>query len=157
MFAPCPYCDAALNMSTVRFVAAETLTGDPVLGPDAAVRFRPVAFDVNGDAIAPDGSISSTPACGHCRSAFAPAFREHLDVPTIAVGPGGLTKACNAAKGQGWATQRVDFVGGPDDGGRDVSLVTCRRDDTSLICLLTTADGTPDAFVDHLVAGTATS
>ena len=69
MVKECPYCDRVLAAEEIRFVAAHPdLRGDPVLGDPWPVRFLPVRFNAEGDAIDPSGSPSSQVACPNCRA-----------------------------------------------------------------------------------------
>ena len=49
----CPFCESQCTPAEIRFLADDTLQGDPVLGPKATVRFRPIHFTPEGRAVAP--------------------------------------------------------------------------------------------------------
>ncbi len=67
----CPSCGAQVEASNARYVACSpSLVGDPVLGPEAALRFRPTRFDAGGTPIDPEGAPTTTPACPVCRAAW---------------------------------------------------------------------------------------
>ncbi|MCH2142020.1 MAG: hypothetical protein MK077_03350 [Phycisphaerales bacterium] len=79
MVKECPYCDHVLAAEEIRFVAAHPdLSGDPVLGDPWPVRFLPVRFNADGDAIDPAGTPSSQMACPNCRASLP---RQCLGVP----------------------------------------------------------------------------
>ncbi len=65
----CPSCDQVIQASDSRFVAeSPDLMGDPVLGPDHPLRFRPMTFDADGIPLDPSGALAPTPACPLCRA-----------------------------------------------------------------------------------------
>ncbi len=71
----CPWCGVPASSSDPRFIAASpSLQGDPVLGPDHQLRFRPTRFDAGGCPIDPEGTLSPIPACQSCRHEWPAAI-----------------------------------------------------------------------------------
>ncbi|GIW70734.1 MAG: hypothetical protein KatS3mg102_0276 [Planctomycetota bacterium] len=72
----CPHCWQRCPPHKLRWIARhDALRGDPVLGPEAHLRFAPSRFTVHGDAIDPQGSACSQLACPRC----------HLEIPRLCV------------------------------------------------------------------------
>ena len=70
----CPHCGSRARVEDVLFVAKhESFRGDPVLGSESMLRFRPSRYNVAGDALDPRGMACSTLACPRC----------HLTVPRV--------------------------------------------------------------------------
>ena len=71
----CPSCwlafppEEALNIAT-----HDELTGDPILGPHAKLRFPAERFNERGQALDPKGSTSLDLACPHCRGRLPHGF-----------------------------------------------------------------------------------
>lgn len=145
----CPFCVTEVAPSDVRFVAADTLKGDPILGPDAAVRFSTIRFNPDGDAIAPDGSLSHTPACPHCRNAWSPKVRRHMAVDTLTVGADGIGPACASIEGDGWTVQCEPWPVALD-GAPKAALAHCSRGDDTMSFVLSEHDGSPTTLSQAL-------
>ncbi len=63
----CPHCWIATDLSEVNYIAKHVeLVGDPVLGPEAQMRFLPTSFDENGYAIDARGMVCQDMACPNC-------------------------------------------------------------------------------------------
>ncbi|RME74167.1 MAG: hypothetical protein D6776_05750 [Planctomycetota bacterium] len=70
----CPHCWHRFPPEQTRWVARhEALRDDPVLGPDAFLRFLPSRFDVHGDALDPYDMPCTELACPRC----------HLEIPRL--------------------------------------------------------------------------
>jgi hypothetical protein len=142
----------------VRFLAAATLKGDPVLGDDALLRFRAVRFTPECAAIAPDGSTSSTPACPHCRSAWVEQMRVADPIDALCVGPQGIDHAAAHAVSQGWLIERFPLAQSPMKGAPDACLVRCTQQNTdaddAVLFMLTTRPGTHEALSEALARTT---
>lgn len=70
----CPHCWQSFEVGDLVWVAEhDELRGDPVLGSDAHVRFRPTRFDVAGDALDARGTPCQVVACPTC----------HLEIPRV--------------------------------------------------------------------------
>ncbi|MDR1816642.1 MAG: hypothetical protein LBR07_00320 [Puniceicoccales bacterium] len=75
----CPACWLRFDAGDALSIAAhENLRGDPVLGPDAMLRFYPTHFNDCGQAVDPMGLAAVELACPHCRRQLPPGF---LDMP----------------------------------------------------------------------------
>lgn len=73
----CPHCWHRFNLESILWVSQHAeLLGDPVLGPDAASRFLPSRFTVEGDAIDARGMRSQTLACPTCHLTIPRAWIE---------------------------------------------------------------------------------
>ncbi len=71
----CPTCWKSFSVGEVMNIAAHNeLTGDPVLGPHAKLRFHAERFNERGQAIDPRGVVSLDLACPHCRGRLPPSF-----------------------------------------------------------------------------------
>lgn len=71
----CPTCWKSFTVGDVMNIAAHgDLTGDPVLGPHARLRFHAERFNELGQAIDPNGVVSLDLACPHCRGRLPPSF-----------------------------------------------------------------------------------
>ncbi len=71
----CPTCWKSFSVGEVMNIASHTeLTGDPVLGPHARLRFHAERFNELGQAIDPKGVVSVDLACPHCRGRLPPSF-----------------------------------------------------------------------------------
>ncbi|MCH2135849.1 MAG: hypothetical protein MK101_04605 [Phycisphaerales bacterium] len=140
----CPFCDSICTPSQVRFVAAQTLVGDPVLGTEHALRFRTAHFANDGAAIAPDGTRSTTPACPACRGAWHPLMTGFEEVHRIDVGPGGIDRALEGCSS--WQIDCIKLDGPPNahDTDQAAAVVVCVKDDERRIYLLTTRTGSPN-------------
>ena len=145
----CPFCESQCTPAEIRFLADDTLQGDPVLGPKATVRFRPIHFTPEGRAVAPDGSTSMTPACPSCRAAWHPALRVDPTPPLLAVGPSGITAAIAAAETGEWMITRDDLPTAALH-SEQASLVTCTQSHTAMCFVLTTRVGAVSALADAL-------
>ena len=150
----CPFCERTVAPADVRFLAAATLTGDPVLGTEARLRFRAVRFTPDGAAIAPDGSTTSTPACPRCRSAWVEEMRIDDGIDTVCVGPAGIDHAAAHAVASGWLVERFELPASPLPGAPYACLVRCQQkdgDDADTVCvMLTTRPGTHEALSEAL-------
>lgn len=63
----CPHCWHAFPLDEILWVSRHAeLLGDPVLGPDAPLRFRPSRFTVEGDALDARDTPCQLLACPHC-------------------------------------------------------------------------------------------
>jgi hypothetical protein len=72
----CPHCWHNFAAEDILWVAEhEELRGDPVLGPDAHLRFLPSRFDIGGNAIDSRGMTCQSLACPNC----------HLQIPRVLV------------------------------------------------------------------------
>ena len=72
----CPHCWVDFAQEDTMYVAQHddlVGVGDPVLGPDAMMRFRPTRFSPKGHALDPKGVESAEMACPRC----------HLRIPSI--------------------------------------------------------------------------
>lgn len=107
----CPNCWREFSPVEVRFVAeSPTLRGDPVLGPDEKLRFRPMRFDASGNAIDPDEARCSLVACPRCHIEFPRALLELRSLPISVVGAPGSGKTNLLASGMwGLARRAADF------------------------------------------------
>lgn len=71
----CPTCHATIPSHKARFISeSPALMGDPVLGPDAALRFRPMRFTAGGFPVDPTGAEATRPACPDCRAEWPVGF-----------------------------------------------------------------------------------
>jgi hypothetical protein len=71
----CPACWLRFDAGDVLSIAAhESLRNDPVLGPDAMLRFYPTHFNDYGQAIDPMGLPAVDLACPHCRRPLPPGY-----------------------------------------------------------------------------------
>ena len=145
----CPFCMTKVEPHEVCFVADDTLKDDPVLGPGATVRFHPVRFTPDGAAVAPNDSLSTTPACPSCRAAWLPEMRTCLDAPTVQVGPGGIAEACAKCTAEGWTVERHAFPETTENIAQ-VVLLRLTQGQTSACIILGTAAGAPEAVLDSL-------
>ncbi|MBT5583536.1 MAG: hypothetical protein P8M32_06505 [Phycisphaerales bacterium] len=69
LIAICPHCGISVESMDARFIAESTdLIGDPVLGSDIPLRFRPTSFNAAAEPIDPGGTPSPRPACPSCRA-----------------------------------------------------------------------------------------
>ncbi|MDB5354719.1 MAG: hypothetical protein JWN24_1172 [Phycisphaerales bacterium] len=72
----CPHCWNQFPPQDVLWVSRHSdLTGDPVLGPDAPMRFLPSRFNPSGQALDARGMVCQTLACPEC----------HLVIPRVLV------------------------------------------------------------------------
>lgn len=68
----CPHCWKSFHLSKIYYIARHPeLTGDPVLGAEAQVRFTPTRFNANGDVLDSKGMVCPDMACPRC----------HLPIP----------------------------------------------------------------------------
>lgn len=75
----CPTCWLGFGAGDVMSIAShDHLRGDPLLGPDAKLRFVPTRFNDKGQAIDSMGLPCLDSACPHCRRKLPPSF---LDLP----------------------------------------------------------------------------
>jgi hypothetical protein len=75
----CPVCWTRFDAGDALSIAVhENLRGDPVLGPDARLRFHPTRFNDQGLALDPMGLACTDIACPHCRRQLPPGY---LDMP----------------------------------------------------------------------------
>lgn len=73
----CPHCWHRFEIESILWVSQHTeLLGDPVLGPDAASRFLPTRFTVEGDALDARGMRCQTLACPRCHLVIPRAWIE---------------------------------------------------------------------------------
>ena len=73
----CPHCWAEFGAEEIHWIAEHPeLLGDPLLGPDASLRFLPTRFTVAGDALDPKGTPCSRLACPRCHLLFPEALLE---------------------------------------------------------------------------------
>jgi ribosomal protein S27AE len=71
----CPNCGTSVESANARFISeSPTLLGDPILGPDAPLRFRPVKFTAGGFPVDPAGFEATRPACPKCRAEWPVGF-----------------------------------------------------------------------------------
>ena len=64
----CPWCGHKSEAADARFIAeSPSLCGDPILGPDQMLRFRPCRFSIGSQPIDPIGATATRPACPACR------------------------------------------------------------------------------------------
>jgi len=64
----CPWCGHKSEAADARFIAeSPSLCGDPLLGPDQMLRFRPSRFSTGSQPIDPNGTTATRPACPACR------------------------------------------------------------------------------------------
>ena len=64
----CPWCGHKSEAADARFIAeSPSLCGDPILGPDQMLRFRPSQFNTSSQPIDPKGTTATRPACPTCR------------------------------------------------------------------------------------------
>lgn len=71
----CPICWLQFEPKDVMHIAKhESLRGDPVLGPDAMLRFRATRFNARRQALDPCGVPCTEIACPHCRQPLPPGF-----------------------------------------------------------------------------------
>ena len=145
----CPFCQSQCTPAEIRFLAEDTLRGDPVLGPEAAVRFRPIHFTPDGHAIAPDGSASTTPACPSCRAAWHPVLRVDPTPTMLAVGANGITEAIAKAETGQWRIVRDDLPNSVLH-SEQASFVTCMQSHITKCFVLTTRAGARSALADAL-------
>lgn len=76
----CPVCWLGFGAGDVMAIAThDHLRGDPVLGPDAKLRFTPTRFNDMGQALDSMGLPCLDSACPHCRRKLPPGF---LDLPS---------------------------------------------------------------------------
>lgn len=70
----CPICWLRFDRPDVLWIADHPdLLGDPTLGPDHMLRFRPIQFDGNG-ALDPKGNPTNDIACPHCKRRLPVGF-----------------------------------------------------------------------------------
>jgi hypothetical protein len=78
----CPVCWLKFDAGDVMHVAVhDSLRGDPVLGPDAPLRFHATAFNDRGQALDAFGLPCTEITCPHCRRVLSPGFldtRHHI-------------------------------------------------------------------------------
>lgn len=75
----CPTCWLRFGSGDVMSIAThDHLRGDPLLGPDAKLRFIPTRFNDRGQALDSMGLACLDSACPHCRRKLPPGF---LDIP----------------------------------------------------------------------------
>lgn len=73
----CPVCWTRFDSGDALSIAVhEDLRGDPILGPDARLRFHPTRFNDQGLALDPMGLACTDLACPHCRRQLPPGFLE---------------------------------------------------------------------------------
>ncbi len=73
----CPVCWTRFDAGDALSIAIhEDLRGDPILGPDARLRFHPTRFNDQGLALDPMGLACTDLACPHCRRQLPPGFLE---------------------------------------------------------------------------------
>jgi hypothetical protein len=64
----CPWCGHKSEPADARFIAeSPSLCGDPMLGADQMLRFRPCRFNTDSQPIDPGGTTATRPACPACR------------------------------------------------------------------------------------------
>ena len=75
----CPHCWHRFNLSQINFIAKHLeLVGDPVIGPEAQLRFLPTAFNEQGYAIDSKGMVCQDMACPNCHQKIPEAV---IDLP----------------------------------------------------------------------------
>jgi hypothetical protein len=83
----CPHCFSASQPAELLFVAGHRdLLDDPVLGPEAARRFRPTRFTLDGQAVDPLGTPTGQLACPRCRLELVRASVEIVPCPVSVAG-----------------------------------------------------------------------
>ena len=71
----CPTCWKTFKVArTLNIAAHDELIGDPILGPEARLRFAATRFNERGQALDPKGVLSTDLACPHCRGRLPPSF-----------------------------------------------------------------------------------
>ena len=78
----CPVCWLRFDLGELMHVAVhDSLRGDPVLGPDAPLRFHATQFNDRGQALDAFGLPCTEMSCPHCRRILPPGFidvRHHI-------------------------------------------------------------------------------
>jgi hypothetical protein len=93
--ASCPNCWNAFRPTDVRFIAEHaSLMGDPLAGPAEGLRFRSSRFDLQGNAIDPEGRMSTRIACPACHGEMPRALLESDARFVSVVGAPGSGKTC---------------------------------------------------------------
>ncbi len=83
----CPICWKAFEEGDVMNIAShEELTGDPVLGPEAKLRFHAERFNDLGQALDEHGVVSMDLACPHCRGRLPTSFLSQSHIILSLVG-----------------------------------------------------------------------
>ena len=83
----CPTCWKTFEEGSVMNIAAhDELTGDPILGPDAKLRFHAERFNDLGQALDGQGVVSIDLACPHCRGRLPTSFLSQNHVILSLVG-----------------------------------------------------------------------
>ena len=77
----CPHCWHRFHLSDVNYIARHLdLHGDPILGPEAQMRFLPTTFNAQGYAIDAKGMVCQDMACPHCHLRIPEAI---VDTPSL--------------------------------------------------------------------------
>ena len=93
--ASCPNCWNAFRPTDVRFIAEHpSLMGDPLAGPAEGLRFRSSRFDLQGNAIDPEGKTCTRLACPACHVEMPRALLEADSRFLSIVGAPGSGKTC---------------------------------------------------------------
>ncbi len=83
----CPYCWKKFALGDALNIAAHaSLTGDPILGQHAKLRFAAERFNHLGQALDAEGTVSIDLACPHCRGRLPPSFFSHRQLILSLVG-----------------------------------------------------------------------
>lgn len=109
----CSHCWQRFGTADVKFIAeSPTLAGDPILGPDEALRFAPSRFDPTGAAIDPGGGRCRRLACPRCHSEVPRAALEFPVSPISVIGAPGSGKSTLLAASC-WSLRRLaPLIGG---------------------------------------------
>ena len=79
----CPHCWFKFSLSKINFISKHPeLIGDPVLGPEAQLRFLPTSFNSQGYAIDAKGMICQDMACPNCHQKIPEAV---IDLPATMI------------------------------------------------------------------------
>ncbi len=93
--AACPNCWHTFRPTDVRFIAEHpSLQGDPVSGPAEGLRFRSSRFDLQGNALDPEGRTCTRMACPACHVEMPRALLESETRFLSVVGAPGSGKTC---------------------------------------------------------------
>ena len=93
--ASCPNCWNAFRPTDVRFIAEHaSLLGDPLAGPGEGLRFRSSRFDLQGNAVDPEGRTATRVACPACHGEMPRALLESDARFISVVGAPGSGKTC---------------------------------------------------------------
>ncbi len=91
----CPSCWQTFRPSNVRFISEHpALQGDPMAGPAEGLRFCSSQFDLQGNALDPEGRVCSRVACPACHTELPRALLESESCFISVFGAPGSGKTC---------------------------------------------------------------